>query len=833
MTPARPPAPFLLRPERHTVRLGATFGGIDQLNRLDELAPCDALVRFIAHTFDEASFLHSLPTTRTISEVRALSPLFTGLLGIMPSAMMAESTLNIWRPDGDSNSPAFGDDLDGLDRNRADPVFAVTNAPVVDADGRVGWAIRLAQPASPEPLPGLVPAMPYPAFGKGKGTVVNPQAGDDPMRPPWPEQIPWPPYFQSSKRTRFVCEPEPFALHPVRGRDVFIRAVEAATDRLGAQGIFLDDLTPTYRATTSVQQALVVLNRPLPCQPGPELGRPEYALRASDGMFDVLPYANYRPDVCRGAQTTEDQQKACEEGLRTDRLALIRRAWETFERDADGRQPLIVWPNMYALFGNLVTGESVTPDEVDSQIVSDFVDRVTMLGAESAASAFQALYASRAGDLPTMLAKGGWWEKFTQDWALPTKEGMAAYFSALGVDGMRRVALPAEDPSAQAQFVAVHRLPPSLSHEWQHAIRWVNASARTGARVRVESGFTSIDDIQMALASYLLTRIVTPESNPNDPVPDSPRGWPSLGQRDSALGPLTLAPRLTFFPRFVSTRTAHSIDCTRPNHRCTFECARRTALGEQPKGFAPQALSAMHPEVLRAVFGAGPSAPNASTSMTPLRLLLDVELGRPLDFGRIGPTYVARFEHGEVVVLPFKSEQNADDPISRHDLEWHHPRHPGLYMTIDADVIDSIIGAGRTGRDAVVGRVPGWATTSFATGERLRQVLEAGLQDLGALLPQSPRAGVPGIKLRQANAAPLGVPLIPGMGRVIVYANSPTGRLWRRYFPTPAETDGGFVTQPIRRLLAPTHGDRASQAVEVDLDPGATRIMTRRDPRNC
>jgi hypothetical protein len=137
----------------------------------------------------------------------------------------------------------------------------------------------------------------------------------------------------------------------------------------------------------------------------------------------------------------------------------------------------------------------------------------------------------------------------------------------------------------------------------------------------------------------------------------------------------------------------------------------------------------------------------------------------------------------------------------------------------DADVIDSIIGAGRTGRDAVVGRVPGWATTSFATGERLRQVLEAGLQDLGALLPQSPRAGVPGIKLRQANAAPLGVPLIPGMGRVIVYANSPTGRLWRRYFPTPAETDGGFVTQPIRRFLAPTHGDRARQTVEVDLDP--------------
>jgi hypothetical protein len=129
-----------LRPAKHTIRLGATLAGKDQLNRLDDVEPCDPLISFIAHTLDEATFLHSMPATGTIPAIRVLSPLFVGTLGVMPSAMTVASSLRVWNP---TAAPPFGDDADGLDRNRADPVFVITDEPALDTPDRAGWAIRI------------------------------------------------------------------------------------------------------------------------------------------------------------------------------------------------------------------------------------------------------------------------------------------------------------------------------------------------------------------------------------------------------------------------------------------------------------------------------------------------------------------------------------------------------------------------------------------------------------------------------------------------------------------------------------------------------------------
>jgi hypothetical protein len=110
------------------------------LNRLDVVEPCDPLISFIAHTLDEATFLHSMPATGTIPAIRVLRPLFVGTLGVMPSAMTAASSLRVWNP---TAAPPFGDDADGLDRNRADPVFVITDEPALDTPDRAGWAIRI------------------------------------------------------------------------------------------------------------------------------------------------------------------------------------------------------------------------------------------------------------------------------------------------------------------------------------------------------------------------------------------------------------------------------------------------------------------------------------------------------------------------------------------------------------------------------------------------------------------------------------------------------------------------------------------------------------------
>ncbi len=807
-----PVAPGLLRPAKHTIRLGATLGGKDQLNRLDDLAPCEPLIAFIAHTFDEATFLHSMPATRTIPAIRELSSQFVGTLGVMPSAMTAASTLGVWNQEA---AGRFGDDDDGLDRNRADPVFAVSYDPALDTPNRAGWAIRMSFPVTGQPPPGRMDVFPYPAFGKGKGTDVrvNDLGG-----------IALPAPLASARKIKLTCEPEPFALHPVSGLDPFIRAVAASVRRYRAQGIFLDDMTPTYARPddqNDLQKAVIILDR-ASCPSDVDFAGAQYAVRASRDMYEPWAYANYRPDVCKGAAASTDEANRCQDALRTDRLELIARARDAFQRDARGATPTLVWPNLYALLGNDRKGKSVVP-----QRVRDDEDREQLLGAHgfsfvAALESFDGLYASRADQMSSALANGGWWEKFTHDWDEVSKTGFAAYFDGLGVDTTRlRVLLPSGRARSPFVAAAIHRVAPTLGYAWRHAMKWVGASARTGARVRVESGFTSIDDVQMAIASYLLARIVPTGGTRPDAGPRSPITWPSLGEGRARgwFDELALAAHLTFFPRFLRLRGNTLLNCDAPGHRCHFECARRQESDATPRPFVSQAFSPMHPEVLRAVFAPGAASPTETSAMTPLRLLLDSVLGAPMDLGRVGSSYVGLFTDGEVVVVPFKDEQNVDNPITKDDVVRHRPRRPGLYMTIDAGAIDSIVGAGPVGYQAVFGRVPSWATEAGATGPDLRQVLEAGLQDAGHLALPFPRAGVPGITLRQTGGDSPDVRLLPGMGRVILYEGTETARLWRRYFPTTAPLGDRFVTQRFERFLTATQADRAVAAGRVDLTP--------------
>lgn len=807
-----PDAPFWLRPAKHTIRLGATLAGKDQLNRLDDVEPCDPLISFIAHTLDEATFLHSMPATGTIPAIRVLSPLFVGTLGVMPSAMTVASSLRVWNP---TAAPPFGDDADGLDRNRADPVFVITDEPALDTPDRAGWAIRIHFKDAGQPPPDRLDVFPYPAFGKGKGQEAPPEGL---LGITLPAPLAW------NQEIKFTCEPEPFALHPVRGRDAFIRAVAASMRRYGAQGIFLDDMTPTYfppRSPNDLQKAVVILDRPT-CPPGDDHPGPRYAVRASRYMYEPWPYANYRPDVCRGADASTEEADRCQEALRTDRLALIARARDTFRRDARGATPTLVWPNLYALLGNDRKGRSI----VARQVLDDEA-REQLLGPNglsfiAALVAFNDLYASRADQLSSVLENGGWWEKFTHDWDEKEVTRFAAYFDGLTVDEtLLRVSLFSGGAHLPSIPVAIHRVPPTLGFAWRHAMKWVGASARTGARVRVESGFTSIDDVQMAIASYLLARIVpTGGARPNAAT-RSPIAWPALGQ-GRALGwfdTLELAPNLTFFPRFIRLTGGTVLNCAAPGHRCHFECARRPARDDGPRPFVSQAFTSTHPEVLRAVFAPGAASPGALGAMTPLRLLLDSELGAPTDLGRVGSSYVGLFRDGEVVVVPFKDRNVDTEPVVRDERVWHRPQRPGLYMSIDALAIDSIVGSGPVGYRAVLGRVPAWATARGETGRDLRQVLEAGLQDAGDPSPRAARAGVPGITLRQTGGDFPDVPLVPGMGRVIIYEGTETARLWRRYFPTPAPLGGRFVAQPFERFL--TYADRALAAGRIDLTPRA------------
>ena len=95
----------------------------------------------------------------------------------------------------------------------------------------------------------------------------------------------------------------------------------------------------------------------------------------------------------------------------------------------------------------------------------------------------------------------------------------------------------------------------------------------------------------------------------------------------------------------------------------------------------------------------------------------------------------------------------------------------------------------------------------------------SSLQDAGHLALPAPRAGVPGITLRQTGGDSPDVRLLPGMGRVILYEGTETARLWRRYFPTTAPLGDRFVTQRFERFLTATQADRAVAAGRVDLTP--------------
>ena len=68
------------------------------------------------------------------------------------------------------------------------------------------------------------------------------------------------------------------------------------------------------------------------------------------------------------------------------------------------------------------------------------------------------------------------------------------------------------------------------------------------------------------------------------------------------------------------------------------------------------------------------------------------------------------------------------------------------------------------------------------------------MQDAGVVEPDRRVAGAPGIVLRRVRSGTRGTPLLPGMGKVFVHADSGPGQELLAYFPAPSRAYAGSVS---------------------------------------
>ena len=255
---------------------------------------------------------------------------------------------------------------------------------------------------------------------------------------------------------------------------------------------------------------------------------------------------------------------------------------------------------------------------------------------------------------------------------------------------------------------------------------------------------------------------------------------------------------------------------------CPFDCS--------PTGFAfAQTPSAINPVIVQDVLGGPFARAGGGSANTWLRLLLDLELGLPLGYGRRGPMYFARFEFGEAVVYPFPDGLALNEFALRRYRPILPNNQTGMYLTIDADAIDALVcgepGAMVCGGPAAVaalqGHLPGWALSRHFDLPRignhraieanpgvLRRALEAGLQDAGEVEADQP--GTPGICLRTIGADYPDFPMLPGMGRVVFYSGGTMGQRLSRQFPAQVGIGPRRVPQSVAAFLARNPSQGAS-----------------------
>ena len=360
-----------------------------------------------------------------------------------------------------------------------------------------------------------------------------------------------------------------------------------------------------------------------------------------------------------------------------------------------------------------------------------------------------------------------------------------------------------------------------------------------GGRVRADVGVASIDEVQAALASYLFCRTGAP-ADPDTWFDDTPRpARPGPAKPQSRQIPAQASAALTgaglsVFPKFLypaGTTTTQMMQCAEKDGKtnCVFVGANgyftlNTNFPEQAAvqvdRISPQEPSPVHPLVATATLGGYPLRPDGSLPLTALRMLLDVELGRPLGWVKRGLLYLARFEHGEAIYL---AVPDGNPPVALgRDCLLYRPVLPdgerAIYLAADAAAVDALAAGGLRAKAALTGRVPNWAVLPPGVGAPfdqivLRRVLESGLQSVEPIVGLG-RPGTPGVCLRWVDSESPHIPLLPGMGKVLIYAGSPTGRALLARFPLEAAGPRRRITSTVDAFIA-------------SANPGPSRALVR------
>jgi hypothetical protein len=598
-----------------------------------------------------------------------------------------------------------------------------------------------------------------------------------------------PPGFDPSAAFDLHCKPTVFAVDPTRAARVMADAIDDACETYDADGVRLDEMTVTYAFEENVRDALVVMNsvdtkncswqRTVLRNPPPAL-----AVKAGVGHFSEAPYARFQPEVCRGGDASlranEDRRNPGESGRKDAACqialdhALMRMLGEvsrllTRNRFMPRRR---LWPNMNpTLFSSRTNVEGLQ-------------------GAAYATDPFADRYGALMGSEADTLALGGWFEKFVTDpndraaFPVPQDGRTGQPRPGFGVDASNQGIIVTG--SGGRETLCIYRANVLPRFRWRGMVRWAIETARRGGPVRLDFGFTSIDDVQVALGSYLACRATT---RGRDADPESWAKFQPGARPPAARAERTEGANVAVFPWYIhptsnpdaegnpdSSPFLQCGDGDAPERQCGDPCVTHVGDGGRlVAGFPAQLATARHPLVVRSVLGGPSSEPDGRDGVTPMRLLLDVVMGRTLGCAWFGPVLVAEFEYGQALVYPFVDHgtMEGDKTFRWSEFVDHIVRLPptksALYLANDAGEIDRLVQS-RLRDDLLRGRLPVW---SFGSSPGLRRALEAGLQTLD----------LPGVCARRVTREAPAVPLMPGMGRILVYEDSPTGLAWRAAFP--------------------------------------------------
>ena len=763
--------------------------------RFERAHACDRFVQWSAHTLDLMVASHEalVPTEDgapgTFDRIRALSPSFTGVVVGLPSAMHE------------------ADALVGAD-GQYDPLRDTASylSTALDAER---WALKVANWGGPYPPrpPGATDFLPYYGFEE--------KTGRDPLRA---IDVNTAAALAMPLETKVDCVPRPLMVDPDLGGLVFAQALYDTCTRFGADALYTDDHTAVYtppaNAAKTLDRVVVYKSGSDDCAiDGP--GTRVALIRQGNGLaYAAPPFTQFRPDVCGGAAATNAQRRECGLALTIARTVMLGTLNEALDRAASDsgsgeqlRMPT-VWPNLYTLTGHFDDGNRIGTH------------------AEFRETAFDGLLLRKLGGEADVLARGGWWEKFCSEWQASAVYPVANNIEQGGhasvhvaEDGRQRVIIATGAADEPREELAIYRQRLTDRSQWLASVRWTSRSADRGGTVRVDSGFTSIDELQFCLASYLLCRAS---------VPAELLDWPPV----EAGAPLPRVPggglrpgRISIFPRFIHPDQGKYLLCGPEiglTYPCDFDCARGGTVDNNPP-------YSTHPVIVQDVLGGRFSGSGDSFMQSFLRLLLDVELGAPTGYGQRDGLFILTFEHGEAVVYPMTDGLSVTPEMLRMYEPSVRRNEGAYYMTIDPQAVDALVDGGQRAVAALRGRLPDWSLNRNQDRRVddkelprqalvLQRALESGLQGAGDPAERVP--GTPGLCLRRVDASYPKVPLLPGMGRIIVYGDSPIGQLWRSYFPMPVPGTPRLVPGSMIALF---------QAIgRVGVQPQVTRTVVRR-----